>query len=158
MHNKPLLNLRLNYAYQNLTPAFKIIVSILGSVLFIVSVMYFIKTPELTFWANTSAILNLALGIILIILSSKKLPNFASKFIKITHNLIILKLTVILPQRKIHIDLIEELEIDRKYLKFRLENRNKPLILPLHNVSYSDFEVLQKSLIDICHTNNIDVV
>lgn len=157
MKHKPLLNLSLNYAHKNLSSAFRIGAGVLGSILIIVGIACLLNNNSLSLIAFTSVFLNLMIGLACIVLSSNYLPGIAKRFFIVSDDAISFKLSAFRVKKVYPWSIIEEIEIDQQTLKIRLETEHKPKTIYLGIISYDDFELLNKAIIDKCMEKNIDL-
>jgi hypothetical protein len=155
---KDLLNLNLNYAHRNLTNGFRVGGKILSLILFLTGINLLVNTNLLQSAHILSAVANIVVAVFALLLSNSYLPKSAKKYFKINNNGIFFKLFGFSSERNIPWDIIEQIEIKRDFLKFRIETEIDIVPVSLLTVSLNDFESLQKQLIEECNKRDIDII
>lgn len=156
MNTKGKLVLNLNYAHKNLSSAFRFTVGPIGLILLFAGIIGLIIGSDILI-SNVSFSLNIISGIVLILISSSLLPNFARRYFIVNNAQIKYKLLALGKRQSFNWNQIEQIEIDPKWLRIQLEFKAKIINIPLGIISYQDFELLQKSIIDYCVKKDIDI-
>ncbi len=158
MANKELLFLNLNYAHRNLSPGSRLNALIFGMVFLGVGAISLMVAEKIMVLYALNSGLNLLAGIILISFSSRRLTWFMQKYINVTDDSVRLKLNTLFPRKKFNWNDIEQLELSHESLKVWSEKVTKPMSISLRSVSYDDYQVFYKLMVDICLEKNIDMV
>lgn len=151
------LNLNLNYAHKNVSSAFRISSGLAGAILIIIGTFCIINTGNQPVICITNAIANIIVGIIAVVLSTNYLPGFAKRFFIVTDKYISYKTTYFFGKKTIYWDTIEQIEIDHQTLRIVQETSHKDITIYLGIVSYNDFELLNKAIVDTCLRKDIDL-
>lgn len=158
MANKEMLNLNVNYTHKNLSPGFRRITLILGFLLFIAGVLGIVFNHHSALWPFINSILNITLGFLVFFISLKRLPWFVMRYIKITDDSIKFKLNIFTKRSRINWDEIEQIDISQENIKIWQELSSKPRTFSLRSVSYDDYQLLYKVIVDIAMQKDIDMV
>lgn len=150
------LHLNLNYAHKNLSSAFRIVSGIIGAILVSIGIASLVSQENIVFIGLLNSLGNVAIGLILAFLSSNFLPGIAKRYFIVDNEKLSYKLTL-RKKKTIKWKQIEEIEIDQQQLKIRLETEHKPKYIYLGIISYDDFELLNKVIIDMCMDKDIDL-
>lgn len=157
MHTKKLLDLNLNYAHKNLSAAFRIASGVVGTIILITGILSILYSSNTDLLNLINAIICIGLGGIFVFFATKYLPNFLKRFFHVDEEILSYKTNVFTPKRTLLWKDIEEIEIDKTLLKIRLEANSKAIIVYLGIVSYQDYELLQKAIVDLCLDKEIDL-
>jgi len=157
MHTKKILDLNLNYAHKNLSAAFRISSGVIGTIITTTGILSLVYSKETDIINVINAIACIVLGGSFVFIATKYLPNFFKRFFHISNDVLSYKTTIFSPKRTYKWNEIEEVEIDKTLLKIQLENINKPVVIYLGIVSYQDFELLQKAVVDLCFEKEIEL-
>lgn len=157
MRTKKILHLNLNYSHKNLSIAFRLTMAPLGVVFMALGVMGIIKNSLNDTWILIGSVANIMVGSVAVFLSSKYLPRFASKYFIVTPDDVRYKMSIFTKRRKFYWKKVEEIEINSTVMHVRLENEMTPRTIPLVVVSFDDFQLLNKTIVDICMEKDIDL-
>lgn len=158
MTNKELLFLNLNYTHRNLSPGSRWKALILGILFLACGILGLVLSKDLNVITGSNAALNLLAGIMFISFSLRRLAWFMQKYISITDDSVRLKLNAFFPRKKFNWNDIEQIELSHESIKVWSEKITKPLSISLRSVSYDDYQVFYKLMVDICLEKNIDMV
>lgn len=157
MNIKKNLHLNLNYAHKNLSSAFRIFSSILGTTSLTLGILLILLVNEKSILILLSGFFNIGVGFVFLLLSINFLPPMFRRYFIVTADSITYKTTVLKRKRTYSWKDLLEVEIDKTMLKLQIETEHKPRIIYLGIVSYYDFELLQKAIIDACVEKGIDL-
>jgi len=158
MPEKAILDLNLNYGHKNLTAAFRWTSASIGSILIVAAVLGMVHHSMDQFWMGVNSLLNLGFGIVMLVLSSRRLPTGSRKYFIISNKAVFYKTAIFKLRKKFLWDKVEAVELSTSALKIRIEDENKVRVISLLSVSYQDYELLQKAIVELCMERDIDLV
>ncbi len=154
---KEILYIDLNYSHRMLSPKTRFVTMFSGAIILATGIWcilsYDNNAPMLA-----SGILNIIVGTLAFLFSQRRLPNFAKKFIRLSENSIKIKNTWFIPRHKFVWDDIERIVISRESIKITTDYSSKTKVFDLMAVSYDDYNVLHKQMVDNCLSRNIDMI
>lgn len=157
MYKNKVLDLNLNYAHKNLSAAFRIASGVVGSIITTTGVISLLYSNSPVIIDLINALICIVLGLAFIFIATKYLPNYLKRFFHIDEEVLSYKTNVFTPKRTLNWNDIEEIEIDKTQLKIQLEANQKLISVYLGIVSYQDYELLQKAIVDLCLEKEIDL-
>lgn len=154
---KEILYIDLNYIHRVLSPKTRFVTMFSGAIILAAGIWCILScdnnTPMLA-----SGILNIVVGTLAFLFSQRRLPGFAKKFIRLSENSLKIKNTWFIPRHKFVWDDIEKIEISRESIKITTDYSSKTKVFDLMAVSYDDYNVLHKLMVDNCLSRNIDMI
>ena len=154
---KELLYVDLNYIHHALSPKTRIATLALGVCTLCVGVWSIVQNGG-NIAALASGIVNAAIGTTAFLFSMRHLPSFAKKFIRLSENSVKIKNHWFIPRHKFPWEDIEKIEITRENIKITTDYSSKTKVYDIMGVSYDDFNVLHKQIVDNCLERNIDMI
>lgn len=156
---KEIIKVNLNYVHNSLSPRTRYITMILGIAIIAIGVWNIVEfNNKLSASAIASSVANIGIGITALLFSLRHLPDFAKKYIRLSENSIKFKKSWFIPRRKFIWDDIDKIEITRDRIKITTDYSDKIKIFELSSVSYDDYNVLHKAIVDTCLEHNIDMI
>ncbi len=154
---KEILYIDLNYIHRVLSPKTRFVTMFSGAIILAAGIWCILScdnnTPMLA-----SGILNIVVGTLAFLFSQRRLPGFAKKFIRLSENSLKIKNTWFIPRHKFVWDDIEKIEISRESIKITTDYSSRIKVFDLMAVSYDDYNVLHKLMVDNCLSRNIDMI
>ena len=158
MPNKEMLTLNLNYTHRNLSPSFRRTWMAIGTILLITGSLGIFFNYHSTFWLFINSLMNIGVGLVMFFYSLKRLPWFVMRFIKITDDSVKFKLNIFKKRARINWDEIEQIEISSETIKIWQELASKPRTFSLRSVSYDDYHLLHKVVVDMAVQKDIELM
>lgn len=156
---KEIIKVDLNYIHSSLSPRMRVNTLIMGLVLIAAGtwgIIEHISEPLDSGFINS--ILCACVGVTGVLFSFRHLPDFAKKYIRLSESSIKFKKHWFFPRRKFVWDDIDKIEITRDNVKITTDYSNKVKVFDLSSVSYEDYNLLHKSIVDTCLEHNIDMI
>ena len=154
---KELLYVDLNYIHHALSPKTRIATLALGVCTLGVGAWSIVQNGG-NIAALASGIVNAAIGTTAFLFSMRHLPSFAKKFIRLSESSVKIKNHWFIPRHKFPWEDIEKIEITRENIKITTDYSSKTKVYDIMGVSYDDFNVLHKQIVDNCLERNIDMI
>ncbi|MBO7477885.1 MAG: hypothetical protein J6U04_08135 [Salinivirgaceae bacterium] len=154
---KEILYVDLNYIHHALSPKTRIATLALGVCTLGVGVWSIVQNGG-NIAALASGIVNAAIGTTAFLFSMRHLPSFAKKFIRLSESSVKIKNHWFIPRHKFPWEDIEKIEITRENIKITTDYSSKTKVYDIMGVSYDDFNVLHKQIVDNCLERNIDMI
>lgn len=154
---KEILYIDLNYIHRVLSPKVRFVTMGSGSIILAVGIWCTVSCGNST-PALISGLANIIVGGLAFLFSQRQVPIFAKKFIRLSENSIKIRNTWFFPRNKFVWDDIEKIEITRETLSITSDYSSKTKFFDLMGVSYDDYNVLHKAIVDICLERNIDMI
>ena len=154
---KELLYVNLNYIHHVLSPKTRVMTMVSGVALIGVGIWCAVGFAG-NWAALASGVLNIVVGGLAFFFSFRHLPSFAKKFIRLSESSIKVKNACFIPRRKFCWEDIEKIEITRENIKITTDYSSKTKVFDIMGVSYEDYNVLHKQIVDNCLERNIDMI
>jgi len=113
---------------------------------------------DLSISGIASGAANIFIGVAGMLFSLRHLPDFAKKYIRLSENSIKFKKSWFIPRRKFIWDDIDKIEITRDSIRITTDYSDKAKVFELSSVSYEDYNLLHKAIVDTCLEHNIDMI
>lgn len=154
---KEILYVDLNYIHHALSPKTRIATFTLGICTLGIGVWSIVQNGG-NIAALASGIVNAAIGATAFLFSMRHLPSFAKKFIRLSESSVKIKNHWFIPRHKFCWEDIEKIEITREHIKITTDYSSKTKVYDIMGVSYEDYNVLHKQIVDNCLGRNIDMI
>ena len=156
---KEIIKVDLNYIHSSLSPRTRTTTLIIGIAMITAgSWGVYGNHTDLLSSGFVNSVINIVIGIGGLLFSMRHLPDFAKKYIRLSENSIKFKKHWFFPRRKFVWDDIDKIEITRENVKITTDYSNKVKVFDLSSVSYEDYDLLHKSIVDTCLERNIDMI
>ena len=154
---KELLYVNLNYIHHVLSPKTRVVTMCLGISICGVGAWCLTQSAG-NYAALASGVVNALVGATAFIFSFRHMPNFAKKFIRLSESSVKIKNHWFIPRHKFCWEDIEKIEITRENIKITTDYSSKTKVYDIMGVSYEDYNVLHKQIVDNCLERNIDMI
>ena len=154
---KEILYVDLNYIHHALSPKTRVATLTLGVCTLGIGVWGIVQNGG-NIAALASGIVNAAIGTTAFLFSMRHLPSFAKKFIRLSESSVKIKNHWFIPRHKFCWEDIEKIEITRENIKITTDYSSKTKVYDIMSVSYEDYNVLHKQIVDNCLERNIDMI
>ena len=154
---KELLYVNLNYIHHVLSPKTRVLTMCLGISICGVGAWCLTQSAG-NYAALASGVVNALVGATAFIFSFRHMPNFAKKFIRLSESSVKIKNHWFIPRHKFCWKDIEKIEITRENIKITTDYSSKTKVYDIMGVSYDDYNVLHKQIVDNCLERNIDMI
>ncbi len=154
---KELLYVNLNYIHHVLSPKTRVVTMCLGISICGVGAWCLTQSAG-NYAALAGGVVNALVGATAFIFSFRHMPNFAKKFIRLSESSVKIKNHWFIPRHKFCWEDIEKIEITREHLKITTDYSSKTKVYDIMGVSYDDYNVLHKQIVDNCLERNIDMI
>lgn len=154
---KEILYVDLNYIHHALSPKTRTVTLILGIGTLGAGIWCLTQSTG-NYAAIVSGVVNSLVGVTAFLFSLRHMPNFAKKFIRLSENSVKIKNHWFIPRHKFPWEDIEKIEISRENIKITTDYSSKTKVYDIMGVSYEDYNVLHKQIVDNCLERNIDMI